>query len=65
MLGSELCEDHFASLVEYVVNFCEMWKFGDYSFQFQSSAGDVMGIEGCSGGVMCQGGEPDTSEFHI
>ena len=74
ILGSELWEEHFDSLLplvkDYVVNIWEARKFklyGDDSSQSQSSAGDLgefTGIEGQSGKNMCQGGKPDTGKFH-
>ena len=69
ILGSELWEDHFDSLLalvkDYVVNIWEVRKFklyGDDSSQSQSSTGDlgdVAGFERHSGVGMCQEGEPD------
>ena len=41
--------------------------YGDDSSQCPSSTGDLgefTGIEGQSGKNMCQGGKPDTGEFH-
>ena len=74
ILGSELWKDHFDSLLalveDYIINISETHKlklYGDDSSQSQSSTGDlgdVTGFEGCSGVGMCQGGEPDTYEFH-
>ena len=59
--GSELWEEHFASLLhlvkDYVVKIREEWNiklYGDDSSQFQSSA--QLGTEGQSGKNMCQGG---------
>ena len=53
ILGSELWEEHFNSLLHhYVVNIWEAWKiklYGDASSQSQSSTGDLgefTGIEG-------------------
>ena len=60
ILGSELWEEHFDSLVkDYVVNIWEARKikfYGDDSSQSQSSAGDLgelTGIEGQSGKNTC------------
>ena len=74
ILGSELWEEHFDSLLplvkEYVVNVWEARKiklYGDDSSQSQSSTGDLgefTGIVGQSGKNMCQGGKPDTGRFH-
>ena len=66
ILGSELWEEHFDSLLplvkDYFVNIWEARKinyyYGDDSSQSQSSAGDLgefTGIEGQSGKNMCQG----------
>ena len=73
ILGSELWEDHFDSLLalvkDYIVNIWETHKvklYGDDSSQCQSSTedlGNVTGFEGHSVVGMCQGGEPDTGEF--
>ena len=70
ILGSELWEEHFDSLLplvkDYVVNIWEALKiklYDDDSSQSQSSAGDlgeVTGIDGQSDKNMCQGGKPDT-----
>ena len=67
ILGSELWEEHFDSLLplvkDYVVNIWEARKiklYGDDSSQSQSSTGDLgefTGIEGQSGKSMCQGGK--------
>ena len=64
ILGSELWEEHFDSLLplvkDYVVDIWEARKirlYGDDSSQSQSSTGD-------RGKNMCQGGKPDTSKFH-
>ena len=69
ILGSELWEEHFDSLLplvkEYVVDVWEARKiklYGDDSSQSQSSTGDLgefTGIEGQSGKNMCQGGKPE------
>ena len=74
ILGSELWEEHFDSLLplvkDYIVNIWEERKiklYGDDSSQSQSSTGDLgefTGIEGQSGKNMCQGGKPDTGKFH-
>ena len=74
ILGSELWEEHFDSLLplvkDYVVDIWEGRKiklYGDDSSQSQSSTGDLgefTGIEGQSGKNMCQGGKPDTGKFH-
>ena len=74
ILGSELWEEHFDSLLplvkEYVVDVWEARKiklYGDDSSQSQSSTGDLgefTGIVGQSGENMCQGGKPDTGKFH-
>ena len=74
ILGSELWEEHFDSLLrlvkDYIVNIWEARKiklYGDDSSQSQSSTrdlGDITGIEGQSGKNMCQGGKPDTGKFH-
>ena len=74
ILGSELWEEHFDSLLplvkDYVVDIWEARKiklYGDDSSQSQSSTGDLgefTGIEGQSGRNVCQGGEPDTGKFH-
>ena len=66
ILGSELWEEHFDSLLplvkEYVVDVWEARKiklYGDDSSQSQSSTGDLgefTGIVGQSGKNMCQGG---------
>ena len=71
ILGSELWEEHFDSLLplvkDYVVDIWEARKiklYGDDSSQSQSSTGDLgefTGIEGQSGKNMCQGGKP---KFH-
>ena len=73
ILGSELWEEHFDSLLplvkDYVVDIWEARKiklYGDDSSQSQSSTGDLgefTGIEGQSG--MCQGGKPDTGNHLI
>ena len=67
ILGSELWEDHFDSLLaivkDYVVNIWEMRKlklYGDDLSQSQSSTGDLGDVTGFEGIGMCQGGEPDT-----
>ena len=74
ILGSELWEEHFDSLLplvkEYVVDVWEVRKiklYGDDSSQSQSSTGDLgefTGIVGQSGKNMCHGGKPDTGKFH-
>ena len=74
IVGSELWEEHFDSLLplvkEYVVDVWEARKiklYGDDSSQSQSSTGDlgeITGIVGQSGKNMCQGGKPDTGKFH-
>ena len=74
ILGSELWEEHFDSLLplvkEYVVDVWEARKiklYGDDSSQSLSSTGDLgefTGIVGQSGENMCQGGKPDTGKFH-
>ena len=74
VLGSELWEEHFDSLLplvkEYVVDVWEARKiklYGDDTSQSQSSTGDLgefTGIVGQSGKNMCQGGKPDTGKFH-
>ena len=74
ILGSELWEEHFVSLLrlvkDYIVNIWEVWKiklYSDDSSQSQSSTGDLgdlTGIEGQSGKNMCQGSKPDTGKFH-
>ena len=60
ILGSELSEEHFYSLLplvkDYVVNIREARKiklYGDDSSQSQSSTGEFTGIEGQSGKNMC------------
>ena len=74
ILGSELWEEHFDSLLSLVKDYVvDIWVarkiklYGDDSSQSQSSTGDlgeVTGIEGQSGKNMCQGGKPDTGKFH-
>ena len=56
ILGSELWEEHFDSLLhlvkDYVINIWEVWKLNYDSSQSQSSTGDlryITGIEGQSG----------------
>ena len=70
ILGSELWEEHFDSLLplvkDYVVDIWEARKiklYDDDSSQSQSSTGDLgdfTGIEGQSG----KGGKPDTGKFY-
>ena len=74
ILGSELWEEHFDSLLPLVKDdVVDIWEerkiklYGDDSSQSQSSTGDLgefTGIEGQSGKNMCQGGKPDTGKFH-
>ena len=75
MLGSELWEEHFDSLLCLVIRitlsiFGRLGKlnyiyYGDDSSQSQSSTGDlgcITGIEGQSGKDMCQ---PDSGNLHL
>ena len=73
ILGSELWEDHFDSLLalvkDYVINIWEMCKLnGDDSSQILSSTKDLEDVtwfEGHSGVGVCQGGEPNTQYSSI
>ena len=45
-----------------------MYYYGDDSFYFQSSTGnlgDFAQFKGYSGGAMCQGGDPNAGEFQL
>ena len=70
ILGSELWEDHFDSLLalvkEHIVNIWETHKLKLYAHpSFSPLLEDVTGFEGHSNVVMSQAGESDTGEFQF